>query len=241
MITLTHRHVYKLVINANTFNFCDRFLISQYNSYQGKLPWGMKSIPGSTICIDLTQSEEDILQGCKSNTRNEIRRAIREEFFFEVVNSIDEFVSFYNAFAKSKGLDIINHETLSKFGNNLALYKSGKNDITMSMHATSIDKEAGIATLLYSASVRLEDNIDRKDIGFSNRFLHYKEFLAFKNLGLSTYDINGVCQDPNQKEKYSIGLFKAGFGGSLVTKLQLLSFPWILAYNIKSFASKLWR
>ena len=239
MIRLNTKLVYKLVLNAKSVKFRDKFLLSQYNSYTGRSPWGMKSISGTTICIDLTQSEDDILQGCKSNTRNEIRRAIRENFYFKEVESIDAFVRFYNAFAKSKNLDIINHETLAKFGDCIVLYESGKNGVTMSMHASAIDKESGIATLLYSASVRLEDNIDRKDIGFSNRYLHYMEFLEFKKMGLKSYDINGVCLDPEQKEKYSIGQFKAGFGGQIETKLQLLSYPWIIAYAIKKVVSRI--
>lgn len=239
MITIKSNLIYKLVINANTVSFWDRFILSQYNSFTGLSPWGMKSISGSTICINLTQSEDEILQGCKSNTRNEIRRAIREDFYFKEVKSIDAFVQFYNAFAKAKNLDVINRETLAKFGDRITLYESGKNGVTMSMHASAVDEESGIATLLYSASVRLEDNIDRKDIGFSNRYLHYMEFLEFKKMGLKSYDINGVCLDPEQKEKYSIGQFKAGFGGQIETKLQLLSYPWIIAYAIKRAVSRI--
>lgn len=37
-----------------------------------------------TIFIDLRKSEEELLQDCKSNTRNEVRRAIREEFFLNL-------------------------------------------------------------------------------------------------------------------------------------------------------------
>lgn len=233
MIELKRNRWYKLVINANSVSIKDRLLLTQFNFYRGKKPFGMKSNIGHTIIIDLLQSEDQILKGCKSNTRNEIRRAIREGFFFEEINDYQEFIDFYNTFAQEKGIDIISLEQLNQYGDDIVLYKSGRNGVTMTMHASAIDRKEGIAILLYSASLRLIDGIDKKDIGFSNRFLHFKEFIKFKELGLKLYDFNGVCIDPEDKERYSISQFKAGFGGQQCEVLWLFSFPFLFASFIK--------
>ena len=235
MIVLKRNRIYKLVINANSISIADRLLLTQFNNYQGKIPFGMISNVGHTITIDLTQSEENILQDCKSNTRNEIRRAIREDFFFEEVKSYDEFVSFYNSFAEEKGIDKISNEHLTQYGDSIVLFKSGKNGITMTMHASAIDKDSHVAILLYSSSVRFSEDVDKKEIGFSNRFLHYKEFVEFKKRGIQLYDFNGICIDQNDKERYSISQFKAAFGGRQVDVLWIMSYPYFLISKIKKF------
>ena len=237
MIELKRNRWYKLVINAKSVSIKDRLLLTQFNSYKGKKPFGMKSSIGHTIIIDLLQPVEDILRNCKSNTRNEIRRAIREEFFFEEVQSKEDFLDFYNSFAEEKGIDKISLGHLNQYGNNILIYKSGKNGVTMTMHASAIDQSNGIAILLYSASVRLLNGIEKKDVGFSNRFLHYKEFVRFKELGLKEYDFNGICIDPEDKERYSISQFKAGFGGKQCEVMWLFSFPFLILSFIKKYFS----
>lgn len=238
MIELKRNFLYKLAINATSVTLKDKLLLTQFNSFRGETPFGMKSSIGHTILIDLTQSEEELMKDCKSNTRNEIRRAIREEFFFSEVTSLEEFLDFFNLFAEEKGIDKITKEHLTQYGDKIVLFKSGKDNVTMTMHASAIDVEAGMAILLYSASARLRDNIDRKDIGFSNRFLHYKEFIEFKNRGLKTYDFNGICIDPEDKERYSISQFKAGFGGKQTEVKWLFSYPFVVVSKFKSLFNR---
>lgn len=233
MLDISRNAFYKLKLNASKVDLIDFFRPSQYNYYQGKPPVFMKAKKGHTVYIDLTQTEEELLNGCKSNTRNEIRRAIREGFFFDKVTDYNEFVSFYNDFAKDKNIETINLTHLNKYGNNLLLYKSGFDGVTMTMHASFTDNDINRVALLYSASVRLDEGIDKKNVGFSNRYLHYKEFLVFKSLGYETYDFNGVCINPEDKARYNIGLFKLGFGGEEHDVVQLYSYPFILINYLK--------
>ena len=102
------------------------------------------------------------------------------------------------------------------------------------MHANIIDEDNNTATLLYSASIRLSDGVDRKDIGFSNRFLHYKEFILFKQNNLRQYDFNGISIDPDDKERYAISQFKASFGGEQKEVTWLYSWPFIIINKIKN-------
>lgn len=233
MIEIKKNPFYLLKIGANNVSFKDMLLLSQFNNYLGPKPLGMLKRIGKTIIIDLSLSEEDLLANCKSNTRNEIRRAIREDFFFDIEKSVTSFVKFYNDFASEKGIPTIVANDLTCYGNNVVIFKSGKDNVTMTMHASLIDKENKTATLLYSASSRLADGVDRKNIGFSNRFLHYKEFLEFKQLKMLYYDFNGISIDSEDKERYSISQFKASFGGTQKDVVWLYSIPFIIANIIK--------
>ena len=96
-----------------------------------------------------------------------------------------DFVEFYNKFAEEKNIEQISLSHLNKYGPNILLYQSGKNGVVMTMHATMVDPESKFSMLLYSASARLDQGVDKKDVGFSNRFLHYREFVEFKSLGYS--------------------------------------------------------
>ena len=96
MIEVSNSSLYKLKINATQISLLDRLICSQFHTYLGQKLWGMRKKYSHTIFIDLRKSEEELLQDCKSNTRNEVRRAIREEFFFEPVASKVDFVEFYN-------------------------------------------------------------------------------------------------------------------------------------------------
>lgn len=238
MIEISNNWFYKLKINAEVLTLKDRFICTQIHTFLGKRVWGMKQRISHTIFVDLTKSEEDLLQDCKSNTRNEVRRAIRENFFFEPVESKQSFVTFYNKFAEEKNIEKININHLDKYGDNILLYQSGKNGVVMTMHASMIDRDTKFCMLLYSASVRLDEGVDKKDVGFSNRFLHYQEFLEFKKLGFETYDFSGVCVDPNDKARYSIGQFKSSFGGREIDTISLVSYPFLFANFIRTLFSR---
>lgn len=233
MITIEQGKFRKLVINAKKISPKDKLLMTCYSSFIGKKPSFMKVKEGYTILIDLKQSEDDILMSFKSNTRNEVRRGIKDGYFFEISSNIQEFVDFYNVFAKEKSLGLITEKSLSRFGE-LIITKSGIDGNVLTMHANFVDRELNKVSLLYSASVRLNENIDRKSVGISNRFLHYKELIEFKSMGLDMYDFSGVCEDENNKAEYSIGQFKKGFGGQEVPYLMVYSYPFWWALKIKA-------
>lgn len=238
MIITTKHIIFRAVRWADKVAFRDILLPSLYSDYIGSSYCCMKKEMKHTVIIDLTLSEDELLQGCKSNTRNEIRRAIREDFFFEKVESIDEFVGFYNNFASEKNLPRVNAQEFIEYGDKVAFYKAGVNGVTLSMHASTLDPDTKISALLYSASIRLGEGVDRKNVGFANRFLHYKEFLAFKSMGYESYDFTGVCIDPNDKERYSIGQFKLSFGGQEKDTIRLMSYPMVIAMFFQNLIHK---
>lgn len=232
MITIEQGKFRKLVINAQSVKITDKFIFSCYSAFEGSRPSFMKTEDGHTIVIDLNQSEEEILMAFKSNTRNEVRRGIKDGYFYERETDIGKFVVFYNSFAKEKGLGSITEESLKRF-ENLVITKAGLGDNVLTMHANFIDKEIGKVSLLYSASVRFDEGIDRKTVGISNRFLHYQELVDFKSMGLKKYDFSGVCEDEANKVEYSIGQFKKGFGGNEIPYYMVYSYPFWIALKIK--------
>ena len=158
---------------------------------------------------------DEIASLMKSNTRNEIRRAEREGCIFSIVESKAEFIPYYNGFCHDKGLnDFTSESRMGKYKKVLMTKATHGNEV-LAMHANILDDESKTALLLYSCSRRLGDNVDRKLIGWGNRFLHYKDLEHLKGLGFEYYDWSGVCTDPSDP-RYSIGQFKLSFGGKLI-------------------------
>ncbi len=221
-------------IYANKVSLWDWIKPTAYDHYEGIIPRFYKLSKGQTSFVDLSNDMDCILSSMKSNTRNEIRRAIKEGCSFVVNKDYDCFIPFYNEFCKMKGLDKqTTKEELLRF-NDVIITIAMHNQTTLAMHATVIDKEASVAMLLYSCSARLDNCVDKKMIGWGNRYLHFKDFEYFKSMGLKRYDWNGVCTDESQPEKFNIGQFKMAFGGYLVDNIKMDSPARIIAVKILS-------
>lgn len=216
MIDITTKFLYHLVVNAQNVNFLDYFRFAYYSNFHGSVPPLFKEQSGRTVLIDLYQPVDVLFQQMKSNYRNEVRRAEKEEIKFETEKDICAFVKYYNAFALQKGLKKISSYQIEKY-RDYFLTKAVWNDKVLSMHACFIDAQQSICYLLYSASNRLSNEEDSKLIGYANKFLHFSEFKMCKELNLKYYDFSGIVEDPENKQEYGIGLFKKGFGGNIVT------------------------
>lgn len=224
---------YSLKIYANSIKWTDLFKVIRYSDFKGDIEnvpaWFHKEVR-HTADIDLSQDLETILSGMKSNTRNEVRRAEREGVVIDETCSVDDFVDYYNKFAEEKGLNKISNKSVTKYPD-VKIVAAKHNDSILSMHASFIDYSSKSASLLFSCSLKLGEDIDKKMVGWANRYLHYKEFEIFKAMGLTTYEWCGVCIDPEDKAKYSIGQFKLGFGGNDIRECYHLSSPLFMLAN----------
>lgn len=221
---------------ARKVSFGDIIIPTTYQHFEGKwIPLFYRKVVRNTNVIELTQDMDVILANMKSNTRNEVRRAEREGCQCEFTDDAKDFVPFYNEFANEKGLDdTLTLRGITQYGR-VCIGIAKHEGVVLSMHATALDLDAKKAMLLYSCSPRLEEGIDKKMIGWGNRLLHYKEFEYFKQVGMKEYDWNGVCLDPEQPEKYNIGLFKQAFGGVNKDNIWLYSPLYILLKRVEKF------
>lgn len=178
-----------------------------------------------TLVNDLTETEQEIMARFRSNVRNEIRRAKKEEVEVENYDSnklkdrrdvIAEFDKHHQNMCKQKGMPIKSErKTLQAYVNSnaLSITIAKRDGIECVYHIYICDKEQrSKVRLLHSVSVfrELLDNAERNDIGRANRMLHYEDMIHFKKLGYAKYDWGGYSEKPEHK---NIAEFKAGFGG----------------------------
>jgi hypothetical protein len=68
------------------------------------------------------------------------------------------------------------------------------------------------ARALMSATADRTDSAGRNIAGALNRWLHWHEFLHYREVGVRAYDLGGMVKDPGLPE-WSISRFKSLFGG----------------------------
>ena len=211
---------------ATELHWTDFFRVIHYFNYMGnkcRIPFFYLKRIGVSCVTDLSMSMDEIMRSMKSNTRNEIRRAIKEGCGFSVSQDVHEFVRFYNLFCKSKGLNDFATVWRIKKYKDFLITKATCNDVLLAMHVNVLDIEGKRAFLMFSCSQRLVEGIDKKMVGWGNRFLHYKDIEYLKEHGFLMYDWSGICLDTDDC-RYSIGQFKLSFGG-VVTKPLMLRTP----------------
>jgi hypothetical protein len=101
--------------------------ILRYKFIQEKRKKAFVNEKSYTTFIDLSRSQNDIFSNIKKNTRYEIKRALEKDntlctTFIDCNeyddNKLNAYISFFNKFASTKKLSIINFDDLKHFINN---------------------------------------------------------------------------------------------------------------------------
>lgn len=184
--------------------------------------------PFRTSVIDLSKPLDHLSARLSKNTRYKISRAEREGIIPRLVESPSEqeallFAQYYDTFASQKGLPKTNIAKLQALCRATSLILSSSSDGDGNLlvaHAYIKDASLGRARLLYSASQfrSLDDSSDRNKIGRANRLLHWYEILTLKQMGYRLYDLGGLSDDSNDRDKKDIARFKLEFGGDAITE-----------------------
>ena len=197
-----------------------KHLIGFYDYFQCKsinTIFGFKRINCYTKLIDLTKSPEELLGLFSNTTRYEIKRSFKDGTKYSIEENFDSFIDFYNKFARSNNLELIESSYLVSFGNNLFISKGVHDDECLVMHANIMDHDFKRVRILLSASHfrKVSDRQKRALIGRVNRFLHFKDMIFAKNMNIERYDLGGYALNSEDKILQGINKFKNGFGGEL--------------------------
>lgn len=178
---------------------------------------------GHCLVIDLQQSEEVLFAGMNETTRQMVKKAMKDAMTCTcdvtcTPEVIGAFCAYYDGFAATKGLEKIFRQRLSLLAEQkrLALTNVAFDDgMVLAWHAYLRTPER--AVLLYSASHfrQLKDDPRSKAIMRANRFLHWNDMVAFRNLGLTVYDMGGLDATGRSEETKKIAQFKMAFGGTV--------------------------
>ena len=181
-----------------------------------------RTTPFLSMVTDLSVTEDAITERFGKDCRYKIRRAetkdgLRMEFLTDPESRLDEFRAFYDAFAKQKSVVPSYHQWLvaACIARQLVLTCASQNGEALVWHAYLMSGKA--AWLQYTGSCfRNKENDYRALVGRANRWLHWKEMLRFKEMGIERYDWGGLFEDESIPENAGINKFKKDFGGKPV-------------------------
>jgi len=181
--------------------------------------------PFHSIEIDLQTPEETLLKAMDADTRYEIRRAetkdqLEAEVLMQPSEALrQEFLRFHGAFAAEKNLQPATPALLDPLvaAGMLCLTRVLSQGEPLVWHSYVIAQ--GRARLLHSASLfRGGDNAQRNLVGRANRWLHWRDMMAFQSQGLRAYDMGGWYEGTDNAQLLAINRFKQGFGGVQVAQ-----------------------
>ncbi|WP_277585643.1 hypothetical protein [Psychrobacillus antarcticus] len=178
-------------------------------------------IKETTIIIDLTKSEEQLLKDLHRTNRKQIRQAAKYDFQIEVLDrptlaNIREFQTFYNEFVKHTntykcGAFHIKTMELLMEASHLIITRivNGSNREILGYQVFITDDETAFS--LYSAThFRFKNNaIDKRILSIASRYLLWRNILYFKDRKNLVYDMGGLTTNDN------ISSFKREFGGKI--------------------------
>jgi lipid II:glycine glycyltransferase (peptidoglycan interpeptide bridge formation enzyme) len=172
-----------------------------------------------SLVTDLSVDEDAIMGKFGKEARYQIRRAetkdeLSLEFIVDPETRLDEFRAFYDAFARQKSLEPSDHQWLLAAckAHQLALTSASQNGEALVWHAYVVLGNA--ARFQYSGSCfRNREGNYRALVGRANRWLHWRDMLQLKEMGITRYDWGGLFEDESVPEHAGINAFKKGFGG----------------------------
>jgi hypothetical protein len=198
----------------------DVILLHQY----GSLPAGAVGSPFHSLVLDLSLSEDELLNGLNRDTKYKVRRAEGKdaatcEQFVQPSDALcAEFIEFFNAFAADKGIaQVVSAEFYARAKVKrlwISRASIGGQAVVWHVHALG----GGRVSLLHSAShFRQSDDTEmRNAIGRANRLLHWNDIVHAKAQGLTGYDFGGWYAGEEDQGLLKINQFKEGFGGTRV-------------------------
>ncbi|KOO51975.1 hypothetical protein AMD00_06020 [Viridibacillus arvi] len=174
-----------------------------------------------TLYIDLTKSENELLQNLHRTNRKQIKKAADHHFHIQVLEKpsiadIRAFQEFYNQFATFANTYTcnsfhVNTMNMLKDKNGLVITKVLNEENEVLCYRVYIS-DGNIACCLYSAShFRMKEKTEEKRLlSEANRFLIWRNILYFKSRNHTIFDMGGLTTNPN------IRSFKMEFGGEIV-------------------------
>ena len=179
--------------------------------------------PFLSLVSDLTPDGDVMMAYFGGTNRYKIKRAdakdgLAFEFMTDTTPHLGAFCAFYDDFAEQKKLPPAYRRGLAATSEagQLVLSSASRRGQRIVWHAYI--RSGTTAALLHSASHFRDDKegADRALVGRANRWLHWKDMLTFKTMGVARYDWGGMFDDESVAAHASVNNFKREFGGAPV-------------------------
>ncbi len=197
--------------------------------------------PPSTVVLDLSGEEEEILKGMKSKTRYNIRLSERKGVAVKQcgIEALEEWYDIYRETAERDKIALHSFEYYRKLFS-LSETENDSPDLRIYMAEAEGENIAGIITSFYSGQAiylyGASLNIKRETMPAYS--LQWKAIKDAREAGCSLYDFFGIppVDDPSHP-MHGLYRFKTGFGGMIIHRYGCYDYPFKpFLYSIYRFA-----
>lgn len=176
----------------------------------------------STLFSDLTKDEDNLISEYEKNLKYDIRRAERENYTMTMLSAtelsqnmdiVDEFCEEYITMYSQKGMKMptCKYSIMESIENNNICMSIASLDGNRIVYHVYLLSENTVRLLHSISTFRDEDaEINPRNIGRGNKWLHHKDMVYFKERGYKKYDWGGYS---HRDELEGIDIFKKKFGG----------------------------
>jgi hypothetical protein len=187
-------------------------------------PWGWHY--RYTLLVDLTRSPEALLGAMNKTTAKQVKQAETKDRLQCTILSeptmadLEAFAEAYDACPVTPEQPPLERDRLRELwqAGFLHLSEARTTDGTvLARHGVLMHGRSGIAQTWYTLSNyhTAADAAQVALVGRANRWLYYREFLHFKELGCHTYDLNGWYTGNDDPKRLKINQFKESFHGRI--------------------------
>jgi hypothetical protein len=180
--------------------------------------------PFDTLRLDLTRPQEELFARFNSTTRNEVRRADRDDGLRSETWAdpdaalIGRLLDFFEQVGPQPGQRRPRRRVLSAFASTgrLHLMQATFDGRPLVWHAYLVQDPVALLLHSYSAFRTAESNAGRQRYSRANRWLHWQDMQSFRAAGCTTYDWGGYYGGEHNAALQRIDAFKAAFGAVVV-------------------------
>lgn len=185
-------------------------------------PEGIVCSPQSTLLVDLSRPEEDLLAGAKKDLRYEIRRAGRDGVTCAVADARYPAVrrqvcAFGAEWAQQRGRDMPDadwYELLGEAGMLDLSSAAGPDGGVLVWHVHYVAARHARLVAMYTHRLGMEQASLRQLVGRANRLLHWENIVRFRGAGLAVYDFGGWYDGTDDEALLKVNAYKEEFGGA---------------------------
>lgn len=186
----------------------------------------------------MTLNEDEIIAGFRNTVRQNIRKAEKLGMVADFDQDLKSFISFYNIFAKSKGIYPIPESLINELKSNFKICWVRYEGEILYAGLSFYDERLGIAYDYLAGSRRLDERFDRTTVGLAGKLMKKEEILEFKKIGMNKYDFGGYAWETSDKSLMGINEYKLSFGGSVVKLANFKSIPYFFLTKMASLLDR---
>lgn len=204
-------------------------------------PLGCIGMKFHTVLLDMRPTEEELFIGFRSTVRQNIRKAEKLGMVADFNQDLIGFLSFYNDFAKSKGLYPISENFANELKENFIVSWVRFEGEVLSAGLSLYDEKLGITYDYLAGSRRLDERFDRNLVGLAGKLMKKEEIMFFKHMGIQTYDFGGYAFETNDKSLMGINEYKLSFGGKVELLINFNTLPYYILNKVSLFLDRRYR